>query len=161
MAHMKAKSFAAKAVTTPHEYFEFDRREPSDSDVEIEIHYCGVCHSDLHTARGDWGEVAYPCVPGHEIVGLVTRVGKDVTHFKQGDRVGVGCMVNSCGECEACQRGFEISCFKETIQPTIYLIQLMKWTKGAIVVVLGTGPFYQILWMWHSCTTAWYTHLFA
>jgi len=96
-------------------HYEFERREPNKSDVEIDIYYCGVCHSDLHTVHGDWGEVEYPCVPGHEIVGIVTRVGKSVEKFKPGDRVGVGCMVNSCGECEACRRGFENSCFKETV----------------------------------------------
>lgn len=109
---MKAKSFATPSATQPLEYYEFERREPTPTDVELEIHYCGVCHSDLHTAHGDWGEIAYPCVPGHEIVGVVTRVGEKVTDFKPGDRVGVGCMVNSCGECEACKKGYENSCFQ-------------------------------------------------
>lgn len=112
---MKAKSYAAKSDKSPLEYYEFDRREPGMTDVEIEIHYCGICHSDLHTAHGDWGEVQYPCVPGHEIVGVVTRVGGNVSTFKPGDKVGVGCMVNSCGACEACKRGFENSCFNETV----------------------------------------------
>lgn len=112
MKPMKAKSFAAPSATQPLEYYEFERREPQASDVEVDIHYCGVCHSDLHTAHGDWGEVEYPCVPGHEIVGLVTRVGTGVTKFKVGDRVGVGCMVNSCDTCEACKNGFENSCFQ-------------------------------------------------
>ncbi len=112
---MKVKSFAAPAADKPLKYYEFVRREPTDTDVELEVIYCGVCHSDLHTARGDWGEITYPCVPGHEIVGVVTRVGQAVTDFKPGDHVGVGCMVNSCGKCEACKRGFENSCFKETI----------------------------------------------
>ena len=111
---MKTKSFAVLKKDSPLEYFEFDRREPTETDVEFEIHYCGVCHSDLHTARGDWGDVEYPCVPGHEIVGVVTRVGSKVTKFEAGDRVGVGCMVNSCRTCEACQRGYENNCFKET-----------------------------------------------
>ncbi len=112
---MKVQSFAAPAADKPLELYEFDRREPTESDVEFAVHYCGVCHSDIHTARGDWGEIEYPCVPGHEIVGVVTRVGSAVTQFKPGDRVGVGCMVNSCGTCEACTRGFENSCFGETI----------------------------------------------
>ncbi len=115
IANMKTKSFAAPAADKPLEYYEFDRREPNETDVELEVHYCGVCHSDIHTARGDWGEVEYPCVAGHEIVGIVTRVGDKVTRFKPGDRVGVGCMVNSCGKCEACKKGFENSCFEETI----------------------------------------------
>lgn len=112
---MRTKSFAVPAADKPLEYYEFDRREPNETDVELEVHYCGVCHSDLHTAHGDWGEIEYPCVPGHEIVGIVTRVGGAVTQFKPGDRVGVGCMVNSCGECEACKKGYENSCFDETI----------------------------------------------
>jgi len=112
---MQTKSFAVTSSTNPLEYYEFNRREPTPDDAEIEIHFCGVCHSDIHTARGDWGEVDYPCVPGHEIVGIVTRIGSNVTGFKVGDRVAVGCMVNSCGECEACKRGFENSCFNETI----------------------------------------------
>jgi alcohol dehydrogenase (NADP+) len=112
---MQAKSFAAPSATQPLEYHEFQRREPQATDVEVDIHYCGVCHSDLHTAHGDWGEVEYPCVPGHEIVGVVTRVGTAVKEFKPGDKVGVGCMVNSCGECEACQNGYENSCFKGTV----------------------------------------------
>lgn len=112
---MKVKSYAVPASDKPLKNYEFERREPIATDVELEVHYCGVCHSDIHTARGDWGPVVYPCVPGHEIVGIVTRTGESVTQFKPGDRVGVGCMVNSCGECEACQRGYENSCFEETI----------------------------------------------
>lgn len=112
---MKVQSFAVPAIDKPLEYYEFDRREPTPTDVELEVLYCGVCHSDIHTARGDWGEVEYPCVPGHEIVGVVTRVGNEVKGFKPGDRVGVGCMVNSCGTCEACKRGYENSCFVETV----------------------------------------------
>lgn len=112
---MKAKSFAATNSTKPLEYYEFERRELRDNDVEFSVHYCGVCHSDIHTAKGDWGEASYPCVPGHEIVGIVTRVGSKVDTFKAGDRVGVGCMVNSCGDCEACKRGYENTCFNGTI----------------------------------------------
>jgi uncharacterized zinc-type alcohol dehydrogenase-like protein len=115
MRLMRTKSFAAQTSTKSLEYYEFERREPTASDVEIDIHYCGVCHSDIHTTRGDWGEIAYPCVPGHEIVGIATRVGSAVAKFKPGDRVGVGCMVNSCRKCEACRRGFENSCFKGTV----------------------------------------------
>ena len=111
---MKVKSYAVTTRNNPLEYYEFDRREPTPQDVEIEILFCGICHSDIHTARGDWGEVEYPCVTGHEIVGIVSRVGRDVTKFKNGDKVGVGCMVNSCGVCEACKRGYENNCFKET-----------------------------------------------
>lgn len=108
---MKTKSFAAPAADKPLEYYEFDRREPNDGDVELEVQYCGVCHSDIHTVKEDWGPIEFPCVPGHEIAGIVTRVGSAVTEFKPGDRVGVGCMVNSCGTCEACKKGLENSCF--------------------------------------------------
>lgn len=112
---MKVKSFATKASDKPLEYYEFQRREPRSTDVEIEIYYCGVCHSDIHTAKGDWGKIEYPCVPGHEIAGVVKRVGKSVKNFKPGDQVGVGCMVNSCRKCQACKRGYENSCFNKTI----------------------------------------------
>jgi len=124
---MKVKSFAAPAADKPLEYYEFERREPNETDVEFAVLYCGVCHSDLHTARGDWGEIEYPCVPGHEIVGVVTRVGSAVTGFKPGDRVGVGCMVGSCGECSACKKGLENYCEKETI-----------WTYSSKDLVDGT-----------------------
>jgi uncharacterized zinc-type alcohol dehydrogenase-like protein len=86
------------------------RREPGAHDVQIDIAYCGVCHSDLHQVRGEWGGTLYPCVPGHEIVGHVTAVGGDVTKFKVGDTVGVGCMVDSCQHCASCDEGLEQYC---------------------------------------------------
>ncbi|TLM85700.1 NAD(P)-dependent alcohol dehydrogenase [Pseudarthrobacter sp. NamE2] len=86
------------------------RREPKPDDVEIAIEFCGLCHSDVHAARGEWGTQAYPLVPGHEIVGTVSRVGSGVTAFAVGDRVGVGCMVDSCRECESCLDGLEQYC---------------------------------------------------
>ncbi len=107
---MRVKSYAAQAPDKRLEYYEFDRREPTEHDVEIRVLFCGVCHSDIHTARGDWGEVEYPCITGHEIVGIVTRVGTAVTKYKAGDKVGVGCMVNSCGTCEPCKAGLEQYC---------------------------------------------------
>ncbi|PZQ50513.1 MAG: hydroxyacid dehydrogenase [Rhodovulum sulfidophilum] len=87
-----------------------ERRAPGATDVAIEILYCGVCHSDLHTARGEWGGTLYPCVPGHEIVGRVTAVGAEVTNHAVGDLVGVGCIVDSCRTCAACQAGLEQYC---------------------------------------------------
>ena len=87
-----------------------ERREPTTADVEIDILYCGVCHSDLHTARNDWGMTLYPAVPGHEIVGKVTRVGAEVSKFKVGDVVGVGCLVDSCRTCSSCRRDLEQYC---------------------------------------------------
>ncbi|WP_305888824.1 NAD(P)-dependent alcohol dehydrogenase [Parvularcula maris] len=88
----------------------FERPDMRAGEVEIEITHCGVCHSDLHQARDDWGNTVWPCVPGHEVVGLVTRVGDGVTKFKEGDRVGVGCMVNSCQACGPCEQGDEQYC---------------------------------------------------
>ncbi len=88
----------------------FDRKDVRDGEVEIEITHCGVCHSDLHQARGDWGNTVYPCVPGHEVVGQVTAIGHGVTRFRVGQTVGVGCMVNSCQTCEACKSGEEQYC---------------------------------------------------
>jgi len=124
---MKAKAFAAIAADKPLESFEIDRREPLDNDVEIKIKFCGICHSDIHTAKGDWGEIEYPCVPGHEIIGTVTRTGKLVSSHKVGDRVGVGCMVNSCGKCEPCKTGLEQYCDNDC-----------TWTYGSIDPVDNT-----------------------
>ena len=89
---------------------EFERRQPKAKDVAMDILYCGVCHSDLHQASNDWGNTVYPCVPGHEIVGRVTAIGAEVTKFKVGEMVGVGCMVDSCRECAACKEGLEQYC---------------------------------------------------
>jgi alcohol dehydrogenase (NADP+) len=88
----------------------FERRGPGPQDVEIEILYCGVCHSDLHQVRNDWGNTIYPCLPGHEIVGRAGRVGEQVTKFERGDLVGVGALIDSCRECEACRQGLEQYC---------------------------------------------------
>ncbi|MCB9629003.1 MAG: NAD(P)-dependent alcohol dehydrogenase [Sandaracinaceae bacterium] len=105
-----AHGYAAHSATTPLVPFSFERREPGEHDVAIDILHCGVCHSDLHTARNEWGGAVYPCVPGHEIVGTVTRVGAAVTAFAVGDTVGVGCMVDSCQRCDSCAEGLEQYC---------------------------------------------------
>lgn len=105
-----AFAFAAISANQPLAPFSLQRREPLADDVQIDILYCGVCHSDLHTARGEWGGTLYPCVPGHEIVGRVNRVGKDVKRFKAGDLVGVGCMVDACLKCPSCTEGLEQYC---------------------------------------------------
>ncbi|ANK73686.1 hydroxyacid dehydrogenase [Ensifer adhaerens] len=94
-----ARGYAATDASKPLTPFTFERREPRDDDVVIEIKYCGVCHSDIHQARNEWGNSAFPMVPGHEIVGIVTAVGSKVTKFKVGDRAGVGCFVDSCTTC--------------------------------------------------------------
>lgn len=104
------KSYAAQAATTPLAPWTINRRDPKPHDVQIEIKYCGVCHSDLHTARNEWHGTVYPCVPGHEIVGKVTAVGSHVTKYKEGDTVGVGCLVDSCRECDNCKEGLEQFC---------------------------------------------------
>ena len=107
---MPTKAYAATSATSPLVPFSIERREPRANDVEIEILYSGVCHSDLHQARNEWGGSRYPMVPGHEIVGKVTRVGGDVTRFKVGDRAGVGCLIDSCRECASCKAGLEQYC---------------------------------------------------
>lgn len=105
-----AKAYAAMSATTGLEPTTIDRREPGANDVEIDIEFCGLCHSDVHSIRGEWGNQHWPLVPGHEIVGTVSRVGSEVTEFSTGDSVGVGCMVDSCRECDSCQEGFEQYC---------------------------------------------------
>lgn len=102
--------YAAQSAKAPLAPFHFERRDRREDDVVIDILYCGVCHSDLHQARDDWGFSQYPVVPGHEIVGRVASVGDKVTKFKPGDLVGVGCMVDSCRECSPCQSGLEQYC---------------------------------------------------
>ncbi|GGE06601.1 dehydrogenase [Marinithermofilum abyssi] len=105
----------AQATFGPSEPFKattIDRRDLGPRDVLIEIKYCGICHSDIHHARSEWRQEQYPLVPGHEIAGIVAEVGSEVTKFAVGDRVGVGCMVDSCGECENCRKGEEQYCLK-------------------------------------------------
>jgi len=107
---MQVLGFAAQSANDALGPFRFERRDPRPDDVEIEILYCGVCHSDLHMARNDWGWSFYPIVPGHEIVGRVVGVGAAVTRFKPGETVGIGCMVDSCQHCAACEQGLEQYC---------------------------------------------------
>ena len=107
---MKAQGYANQSPTDTLKPFEFERREPSAADIAIDILYCGVCHSDIHSARNEWGGTHYPFVPGHEIIGRVSAVGANVTKFSAGDLVGVGCLVDSCRVCEACEDGLEQYC---------------------------------------------------
>jgi uncharacterized zinc-type alcohol dehydrogenase-like protein len=104
------KAYAALSAEKPLEPWQIDRREPGPEDVEIEILFSGVCHSDIHTARNEWGGTVYPAVPGHEIVGKVTRIGEAVSKFKIGDTVGVGCFVDSCRHCNNCNDDLEQYC---------------------------------------------------
>ncbi len=107
---MRVNAYAAPSAGQPLAPTTIERREVGANDVLIAIEYAGICHSDIHTVNGDWGPQPFPVVPGHEIVGTVTEVGSDVTRHRVGDRVGVGCMVNSCGECDNCRRGDEQYC---------------------------------------------------
>jgi uncharacterized zinc-type alcohol dehydrogenase-like protein len=107
---ISAKAYAAQNATSPLAPFQFERRKPGAHDVLIEILYCGVCHSDIHQVRNEWGGSKYPMVPGHEIVGRVTEVGSQVTKFKAGDLAGIGCLVDSCRTCSSCAEGYEQYC---------------------------------------------------
>ncbi|MCF2516061.1 NAD(P)-dependent alcohol dehydrogenase [Dyadobacter sp. CY351] len=104
------KAYGTTAAQAPLNAMDISRRVPTPHDVQIEIQYCGVCHSDIHTARNEWRGTIYPCVPGHEIVGKIISVGDHVSKFKVGDTVGVGCIVDSCRECQYCQEGLEQYC---------------------------------------------------
>lgn len=110
--NIKSRGYAAKDTSGKLSSWEFERRPVGDGDVLIEIKYASICHSDIHQMKGDWGPQQYPQVPGHEIVGIVTAVGRNVTKFKVGDRAGVGCMVDSCMECDSCTHGEEQYCQK-------------------------------------------------
>ncbi|AGR58606.1 MAG TPA: NAD(P)-dependent alcohol dehydrogenase [Salmonella bongori] len=107
---MKIKAIGAYSATQPLEAMDINRREPGPHDVQIDIAYCGVCHSDIHQVRAEWAGTLYPCVPGHEIVGRVTATGTHVNAYQVGDLVGVGCIVDSCKQCEECQDGLENYC---------------------------------------------------
>ncbi|MBS1856626.1 MAG: NAD(P)-dependent alcohol dehydrogenase [Acidobacteria bacterium] len=107
---IQSKGYAAAAAKAPLAAHSFERREPRDHDVVIGIRYCGICHSDIHQVRDEWGGSMYPMVPGHEIAGVVTAVGAKATRFKPGDKVGVGCFVDSCRKCAQCAGGLEQYC---------------------------------------------------
>ncbi|QGZ37989.1 putative zinc-type alcohol dehydrogenase-like protein [Pseudoduganella flava] len=108
--HTHVRAYGANSADKPLEAMDIPRRAPGHHDVQIDIAFCGVCHSDLHTVRGEWAGTLYPCVPGHEIVGRVSAVGAHVSGFQVGDLVGVGCMVDSCGHCHDCEAGLENYC---------------------------------------------------
>ena len=107
---MKTVGYAAFSDDAHMKPYHFERRDLRANDVAIEILYCGVCHSDLHTVNGDWGPQPYPLIPGHEIVGVVTAIGDDVKNYKVGQNVAVGCMVDSCQECDQCHNHEEQFC---------------------------------------------------
>src|SRR6202012_5344426 len=103
-------AYAATSATKPLTKTTITRRDPGPHDVAIDIKFAGICHSDIHTVKAEWGTPKYPVVPGHEIAGVVSAVGPEVTKYKVGDQVGVGCMVNSCGKCSSCEAGLEQYC---------------------------------------------------
>jgi uncharacterized zinc-type alcohol dehydrogenase-like protein len=107
---MNINAYAARSATAQLTPFDIQRRDPGDHDVQIEILFCGICHSDVHTARNEWRGTIYPCVPGHEIIGRVTKIGAHVKKFKEADLAGVGCMVDSCRVCPSCKDGLEQFC---------------------------------------------------
>ena len=107
---MKTKGYATESATRPLGPFEFERRDPGEHDVHIQIDFCGICHSDIHFSRNEWGFTTFPCVPGHEIIGRVVNTGKNATKYSVGQRVGVGCFVNSCRTCASCRAGHENYC---------------------------------------------------
>ncbi|MGV8918798.1 MAG: NAD(P)-dependent alcohol dehydrogenase [Pseudomonas sp.] len=113
---IKAIGYAAQTSTAPLAPMNFERRSPRADDVAIEVLFCGVCHSDIHQARNEWGFASYPLMPGHEIVGKVTAVGAEVNRYKVGDLVGVGCLVDSCRHCEACESNLEQYCIEGPTQ---------------------------------------------
>jgi len=109
---MKVLGYATLRAKAPLTPYSFERREPLDHDIVIDIHYCGICHSDIHQANNEWDISTFPMVPGHEITGVVSQVGTRATRYKKGDRVGVGCIVDSCRECGPCRKGLEQYCIK-------------------------------------------------
>ncbi len=110
---IQTRGYAAKHSFSSLKLLEFEREEIKDNELEIEVQYCGVCHSDVHQVKNEWKNTLYPCLPGHEIIGRVASVGSQVTKFKIGDRVGVGCMIDSCGICPSCAEGLQQYCESE------------------------------------------------
>jgi uncharacterized zinc-type alcohol dehydrogenase-like protein len=102
--------YAAQQVNEPLTPYGFERRDPRDYDVMIEIQYCGICHTDIHQVRNEWGASNYPMVPGHEITGIVTGLGQKATRYKIGDKVAIGCFIDSCRKCNPCHQGLEQYC---------------------------------------------------
>ena len=109
---IQAQGYAAQQAKSPLHQYSFERRDPRNHDVVVDIQYCGICHTDVHQVNDEWGDSIFPMVPGHEIVGIVTKVGANVSRYKLGDRVGVGCLVDSCRKCNPCKNGLEQYCIE-------------------------------------------------
>lgn len=112
---LKTKGYAVAKAHAPLAPYSFERRDPRPHDIVLDIQYCGICHTDIHQVRDEWHTSTYPMVPGHEIAGIVTAVGNEVTRYKVGDKVGVGCFVDSCRHCDACRKGLEQFCSEGTV----------------------------------------------
>ena len=138
----KAKAYAADGAKSPLAPTLIHRRDPGENDVQIEILFCGICHTDLHIVRNEWSAVrtVYPCVPGHEIVGRVTKVGSGVTKFKPGDLAAVGCLVDSDGNCHECQTGLEQFCPHMTLTYNSPDAHLGGVTYGGYAICLVRSP---------------------
>jgi uncharacterized zinc-type alcohol dehydrogenase-like protein len=136
----KAKAFAADSAKSPLAPTTIPRRDPGEDDVQIEILFCGICHSDLHQVRNEWSGMptVYPCVPGHEIVGRVTKVGSAVTKFKLGDLAAVGCLVDSDGNCPECQAGLEQFCPHMTLTYNSHHEPFVASTIASFIGIMGT-----------------------
>ena len=124
-----ARGYAAQQANGPLTLYSFERRDPRDYDVVIDIQYCGICHTDIHQVRNEWGGSTFPMVPGHEIIGIVSGIGSKVTRYKIGDRVGVGCFVDSCRKCNPCRKGLEQYCLEGA-----------TWTYNAFERTNGKQP---------------------
>src|SRR4051794_36071017 len=109
---ISVRGYAAPQAKEPLGPFNFSRRDLGQRDVLIDIHYCGICHSDIHQVKDEWGGSVFPMVPGHEIAGIVSKVGSKASKYKVGDRVGVGCLVDSCRDCKNCREGLEQFCLR-------------------------------------------------
>ncbi len=134
------KGYATHGADQPLKPFSFERRDPTPRDVQIDILFCGICHTDIHFVRNELGNTIYPCVPGHEIVGRVVKVGREVKKFKEGDLAGVGCLVNTCRTCPSCEENLEQFCDDKVLGITTYSpLRHWKVTKGKKVGVVGLG----------------------
>ena len=136
---MTVKAYGTLAGDKLLEPMEISRRATGAHDVQIDIAYCGICHSDLHQARGEWAGTQYPCVPGHEIVGRVAAVGAHVAGFKPGDLVGIGCIVDSCKHCEECEVGLENYCDEMVGTYNFPTADEPGYTLGGFALGLGCG----------------------
>jgi Zn-dependent alcohol dehydrogenases len=129
---IQSRGYAAHQVRAPLAPLNFERRDLRPGDVLIEVQWCGVCHSDLHQVRDEWGGAIFPMVPGHEVIGVVREVGAEVEGLRAGDRVGVGCMVDSCRQCAACREDLEQFCERASCRPTTAVATTARWCRAGM-----------------------------